>query len=299
MVKNPWWAIGLDIIWFKIQIMPEEMNPLDKQEALKAENDFLKMKLMLEHGAIFGPGEANPNVPAEIENEFLKQVARFEDEWSKLKRITIFEKIGKPTHFKPVAEIPPGKIRDAWCELFSYMIEHGVQLDACSPNVTEQELYRFTIEELFNEETEDMDIPGMMTCYIYDEFHPDPVYDNTRMVENDLLNDIFSARELFREIQYNKSGFVFNGKKYDDWASFKKKIDNFKSLFDKFSMELLSTESCEVSEKDCCVRGQYAVKATSKNEAIHFKGGFKVKLVKDEFNYWNFSVITIEGFNLE
>lgn len=51
--------------------MPEDFSHLDEEERLRAENEFLKMKLMLERGAQFGLGE-NIDLPAETENQFLK-----------------------------------------------------------------------------------------------------------------------------------------------------------------------------------------------------------------------------------
>jgi hypothetical protein len=41
--------------------MPEEFSHLNEEEKLKAENEFLKMKLMLEQGALFGGNESKDN----------------------------------------------------------------------------------------------------------------------------------------------------------------------------------------------------------------------------------------------
>src|SRR5690349_7475369 len=147
--------------------------PLNKLEQLRNENDFLKMKLMLERGATFGTGDDENEIPPEIENKFLSNIIDFEKQFDEGRRITVYEKLGKPEKFKPVKDIPSAQFGKAWKDLSVYLEKNGIGLDACSPNVTDQELYRFVIEELFNHEIDDINIPGMMTCFIYDEFHPD------------------------------------------------------------------------------------------------------------------------------
>ena len=59
--------------------MNENFESSDEEEKLKAENDFLKMKIMLERGATFG-GD-NSELPAEIENAFLNNVMAFEKQF--------------------------------------------------------------------------------------------------------------------------------------------------------------------------------------------------------------------------
>ena len=50
--------------------MPDDISNLNEEQKLKAENEFLKMKLMLERGASFGT-DNDTALPAGVENEFL------------------------------------------------------------------------------------------------------------------------------------------------------------------------------------------------------------------------------------
>jgi hypothetical protein len=278
--------------------MPEEFDHLNEEEKLKAENDFLKMKLMLEKGATFG-GNENNELPAEIENEFLKNMMAFEKQFEERKTIKIFDKIGRPGHFKPVSAIPDNEIDNAWNELSNHLNEYGIDLGVCSPNISNRELYRFTTEELFEHETDDMNVPGWATNFVYDEFHPDPVYDNSKMVEQNLFRDIFSKSDLFFEIDYDKSGFVFNGKLYEDRKPFIDKINRFKSLFDEIEATEHTTGNCEVNSGDCVVTGNYKAIARNENSEMVFEGSFRVELIFNHLDYWYFKNIQIEGFNPE
>lgn len=274
----------------------ENFNHLEGDEKLKAENEFLKMKLMLENGAKFEMSEEN-ELPAAIENEFLSNMAAFEKQFAERKTIKVFDKIGRPAHFKPVAEIPDEEIEKAWEELSDYLDKYGISLDVCSPNISKRELYRFAIEELFEHETDDMDLPGWTTNFIYDEFHPDPVYDNSRLVEQDLLHDIFRKEDLFCEIHYAKEGFVFNSQPYDEFRVYGEKINRFKSLFDEIELQDFNIVHCLVNGTACAVKGNYKAFAKNDENEIFFEGNFQVELIQKDFEYWYIKNIQIDGFN--
>jgi hypothetical protein len=274
----------------------EDLNHLNEEDKLKAENDFLKMKIMLENGGVFG-GNENNELLAEMENEFLNYVVAFEKQSENQKYISIFDKIGRPSHFKPAAEIPDEEINIAWEKLSVHLHKYGISLDVCSPNISTRELYRFTVEELFDYKTHDMNLQGLKTNFIYDEFHPDPVYDNSRQVEQNLFHDIFSKTDIFYEIDYDKTGFVFNNKLYEEREPFFKMINRFKSVFDEIEVTGYTTISCEVKDTDCVVKGNYGALAKNANNSIVCEGGFKVELVLNDMDYWYFKNIQIDGFN--
>ena len=279
--------------------MRQDFSQMNEEENLRTENEFLKMKLMLEHGGQFGELEedGNTDLPPEIENQFLNNVLAFERQFSEHKVIKVYDKIGRPQHFRPVAEITDNDIGEVWQRLKDYLNDHGIDVGVCSPNISIRELYRFVTEELFDYETDDMDLPGWTINYIYDEFHPDPVYDNSRLVEQDLFNDVFRKDDLFFEIDYSRKGFVFNDVFYRDFKLYSDRINKFKSVFDEIEVTEFNVDDCLVNESDCCVRGNYKVTASiGPNETI-FAGQFVVKLVINDLGYWEMKDIRIDGFN--
>ena len=72
--------------------MSEEFKHLNEEERLKAENDFLRMKLMLENGAEFGNIESDKDLPPNIENEFLNYIIEFEKHAENPVYIKVFDK---------------------------------------------------------------------------------------------------------------------------------------------------------------------------------------------------------------
>ncbi len=276
--------------------MSEEFSKLNDEESLKAENEFLKMKLMLERGAEFG-NSTDANLPTDVENQFLNYIEEYERQFEQHKTISVNERLKTPKQFRPVAEIPDEEIGQAWAELSDYMNKHGISLDVCSPNVTVRELYRFTTEELLNQTMGDIRIPGMMTNFIYDEFYPDPIYDNSRMVEQDLFNDIFNKRDLFFEIHYCKEGFIFNGTFFSGRNQYIEKINRFKSLFSEIELTECKVDECKIENETCIVNGSYSAIAVAAEIETVYKGGFRVELEVNDIEYWDFSKIFIEGFD--
>jgi hypothetical protein len=142
----------------------EDFSHLEGDEKIKAENDFLKMKMMLEQGAQFG-GTGNGSMPVKMENDFLNYIMAFEAHAANPKTIKVFDKIGRPQHFKPVNEIPNDAMEQALVELRTYLGAYGISLSVCSPNISTWELYRFVIEELFDYDMNDFDYPGVQTSF--------------------------------------------------------------------------------------------------------------------------------------
>ena len=54
--------------------------------------------------------------------------------------IKVFDRIKRPTHFKPLNEIPDNEIGKAWDELDTYLNKYNIDLAVCSPNISNREL---------------------------------------------------------------------------------------------------------------------------------------------------------------
>ncbi|MDQ6903188.1 MAG: hypothetical protein M3139_09275 [Bacteroidota bacterium] len=82
--------------------MNENFEDLSEEnnENLKNENEFLKMKLMLEQGAEFGTIKSDSELPATVENEFLNYIMAFEKQAAERKTIKVFDRIERPEHLK-------------------------------------------------------------------------------------------------------------------------------------------------------------------------------------------------------
>jgi hypothetical protein len=273
-------------------------NNLSEEEKLKAENDFLKMKIMLEHGGDFGaPENLNAELSPEMENAFLNNIIEFEKQFQQRKTTTVYKKIGEPKHFKPVNKIPDDEIEDEWNKLSDYMQQYGVDLFACSPKVTAKELYRFTTEELFKYEMDDMNIPGMMSGFIYDEFYPDYEYDNTRYAIDDCIKPILRKEPLEFLMWFAKENIQLNTHKNLTEEQLKEIVNNFKNKFDDIELKEIENVSCDLEQENCKVTGTHETILTFDNTPVPVKRNWLVEYILHN-DYWSIVNVQIEGIEL-
>ena len=275
--------------------MPEDYKNLDPLEALRAENDFMKMKLMLEHGADFQYSEGATALSPETEHEFLNYIMDFEQQETRAVERTVFEVLGSPQQFPVAGDIAEDKIRELLQALLSYMKERGIELTVFSPNVKPFELYRFITEELFRHRMLHMDMPGMATCFIYDEFHPDHPYENSRTAMNECIREIFNGNDLQWTFQYEQ---VIQLNDHTDLSleSFRRKINGFKQRYEHIEPINIELLDCTLSEDSCLVTGKYEVCLTTPAEHWLKTGLWSVRFrYWEELDIWMITNIQIEG----
>jgi hypothetical protein len=295
VLKTPNFLIPISLLT-STKAMPQEFDHLSAEEQLKAENEFLKLKMMLENGAQFG-GISNEALPAEIENEFLKNVMAFEQQFANRKTITVFEKIGSPTHFLPAHQIADVGINYAWQQLDENLSKHQINLSACSPSVTQRELYRFATQELFYKEIDEMAIPGWTTNYIYDEFYPDPLYENTKTALEECIKEILCV-EPVEYMHYYTDMIRLNQKCDLSHEEFKMIINRFKTAFDDIVVKNLEVTQCSVEEDSSAVKGTYHLSVYFGHHEKIMAGQWQVDLEPDEArHYWYINALTISGIS--
>jgi len=278
--------------------MNENFESSKEEENLKNENEFLKMKLMLEQGAQFGTMQADSELPAGIENEFLNYIMAYEKQAVERKMIKIFDKIERPNHFKPVNEIPEDEIENAWNNLDEYLRKYSIELSVCSPNISDRELYRFTTEELFNHEMDDMNVPGMMSCFTYDEFYPDYKYDNTRHAVEDCIEVILKKKHFDWMPLLKKENLRINDHYPVSEKEYINLINRFKDAYEDIQLQEMNDPVCTIEGNSCYVKGNYDVTLTFSSEEIFINGEWMVEYEFDEdFGFWEIANVQVEGIN--
>lgn len=260
--------------------MQEEYRHLDQREALKVENEVIKMKLMLEHGAEFSQNASAPPLSPEAEHQFLNYILDVERQESMAREVTVFEVLGSPQQFPPEEGMSDDSVREWLQVLLHCMKNHGIELTVFSPNVTGREVYRFITTELFAHRMLHIHMPGMVTCFIYDEFHPDHPYENSRTAVNECLKEIFSVRDLQWVFQYEQI-LALNEHQHLTIDQFRHKVNGFKKRYSHIEPLVVEVGSCQIEGDDCEVSGKFEVCFTSSREHVLKTGLWKVK-----FRYW-------------
>lgn len=173
----------------------------DPEENLRIENEFLKMKMMAESGAMFG---GKSNISPDIENEFLKHVMEFEKSYADASSQKIFDILEKPS-FNDESELDDDRFQIEFKRLEDLLDDHHLNVDFIAER-PDRFKYNFITKELFEHETDFIPMKGMTTNFIYEEFHPDHKQEISE-VTNDFLNDFFD-RKLGMDNNYISDEFI-------------------------------------------------------------------------------------------
>ncbi len=274
---------------------PEEEKGEEHFDDLRLENEIKKIKLSLEHGGNYiSPTEEN--LPPEIESQWLDYIKQFEEELAKRKRILVYNLIGRP-FYKLNNNIPDSDIKEELNKVRDVLHRHAITVDTICP-VSDRELYRFITEELFREETNDMHIEGMTTCFIYEEYHPNHEYDiRSRCTE--FINHILDKKRewapdylgLAHEVISN-SGKLTNKEVIS-------KIAHFRDAFRSFTITDFTILSISINEHtaeaECTIH--YAGVLEDADEKMEFSGDAGFSLVYTS-KLWVISKIDIPGVPL-
>lgn len=147
----------------------ESLGP-EETEELRMENEFLRLKIQAQFGGVTGNFG---DLPPEVENEFLKHVMAFEEQFNvEQKPLKIAAFLGNPV-FRPQEELNDREFKAELNRLIKLLSEKCISVDFLRER-DERFKYKFVTEELFNHETDfGVNLPDMMNCFIYEDFHPD------------------------------------------------------------------------------------------------------------------------------
>ncbi len=270
----------------------------DLQENFRIENEFLKIKLKAQHGDAFQMG-INSSMPPEIENQFLKSMMAFEDEYANVEYATVFERIGKPL-FIPVNEMKKEALGGAIKKLTELLTKNDILLDICDGPYPDETIYRFITEELFAIKVEKKPIAGMGCNFIYEEFHPNHEADIIKRTHT-FLHNWFHRKftEYCTELSWHCITADGNQLTREDVIG---KMNIFFEAFgqftdDGYNIDKVSFELQEDVDKGMgFAEGVLKYDAIMENgEVIHYEGPYKLYMQMED-KWWSIFYFIMPGF---
>jgi hypothetical protein len=268
----------------------------DQEQNLRIENELLKIKLQAEHGAWFD--EFGDDLPPELEAEFLRNVQLFEDSFDKGEEMSIYECIGKP-EYKNVNGLTADEIDQEMERVLELLHSKNILLDV-SGEYEPAIIYKFITDELFHEKIREINIPGFMHHFIYEEFHPDHKADMGRTAQKFLdhwfekgfdENSFELAHQLLTE-----DGKIFSR---DEVIT---KLHNCLNSYHKFSnIEFIGCDTrFEWNEEKGIglghAEGMFRYDAELENrETLHFEGRFMLYMFNQD-GFWQIFYFVFPGF---
>ncbi|HMK25585.1 MAG TPA: hypothetical protein VK483_06090 [Chitinophagaceae bacterium] len=268
----------------------------DPEQNLRIENEILKLKMQAERGALFGGNLED--LPPEMEAEFLKNVQQFEDSFDKARQVTIYECIGKPA-YKKVEELMPEKIKGEITRIIELMHSKNIILEVMGQYELSV-IYKFITEELFQEKIREVNFPGYIHSFVYEEFHPNH---NIRIAgtAQDFLNHWFEKG--FDENNTELAGqlITVEGKNFSKKEVIEKLhncLNNYQRFINiKFKGSDIAFEWDEKEGKGLGhAEGMFSYDAEIESgETIRIEGPFKLYMI-NEMGRWQIFYFVFPGF---
>jgi hypothetical protein len=182
----------------------EDINSFFFNEQNKKKLDELKKKYGMIHS-----GE-NENASPELVNKFLDNVQKFEEAYEKGEYKKVIEVLKYPT-FKKLDELTVKDISKEIIKVLDIYENNNINIDVIEKNdVSEEDFYKFLTEELPQHEMDYIDIEGLRTNFIYEDFHPSDKLDAKDTI-NFFIRALLDNDKENLELWVSKQKFHFNG----------------------------------------------------------------------------------------
>ncbi len=274
----------------------------DQEIDRKIDNELKKRDLTEKYGASFS--NINDDLSPEIENIWLNNIEEFEKQYEKAKLTTVWEYIGKP-EYRKITEINESEISPRLNELFDLLDKNNISLDTIC-DVEEKELYRFITDELFEHEMDDMRIPGMTSCFIYEEFHPNAKNEIERAIDYFFRMTMAKMKNIGGEgydlLYIDEQNFCDIDGNTIDKEKVIKSINTFLDSFDSLSIVTYDVKSLAINkeEEDACVDFHICYRGVFDGTAqyVEYKGDGSFKLHPSEYGGWSIYQIDMPGLKI-
>ena len=236
-----------------------------------------------------------------MEEEWLNNIEKFEEQSAKGETCTVWEYIGKP-QYRLLNELSEGDVAEELAALLDYMNIKGISLDTLC-EVEERELYRFILEELFQYKMDDMQVPGMQTCFIYEEFHPNAQYDIEQAYDYFLTMTLGKADHVggsgYDLLYIDTEEFVNKDNKKLEQEDIIHYLNNFLNTFDYFTIESHRISKVKISQEENEAILEFAIHYAGRfnkcSDTVSFKGDGLFKLRPSKYGGWNIYFIDMPG----
>ncbi len=268
----------------------------DPEQNLRIENEILKLKMQAERDALFGG--SLENLAPEVEAEFLKNVQQFEDSFDKASPITIYECIGRPG-YKNAEELMPEEVKGEIIRIIDLMHSKNIIFEV-QGQYELSVIYKFITEELFQEKIREVNFPGFIHSFVYEEFHPSHHIDIARTAQ-DFLGHWFEKGFDENNTEFASQLITAEGKIF----SKEEVIEKLRNCLDSYQRFINikfkgSDTAFEWDEKEGKglghAEGMFSYDAVIENgETIHIEGLFKLFMI-NETGRWQIFYFVFPGF---
>ncbi len=265
--------------------MESKSNKQQDDEALRIENQVRKLKLELKHGAKFGNFNPDLQLPPHIEKMFLDNVERVEKALSEAKKIKMYDLIGRP-EFKKADSLGDEELEIELKNVHEILYQNQIFCDSIY-GVDNRKFYSFITEELREEMMEDINVPGFIAHFFYEDYHP-----NHEAAIGEMSYDFM--------LSFLKNNEKFEFEEFDEPIINAKELHNFRDSYRCFEIAELKLKSVEIKEYSATAIYKADFTGSIEGSSIMLKFSEIITLdLSLDSKYWNIKKVTFPSLNDE
>lgn len=272
----------------------QQNNRGSLDDQLRIENEIIKMKLMLEHGARFSSGEGSDMMDPALEHAFLKHVLAMEEAQKNGNNLTVFQKLGCPTDITAPEDLTEDEFPQALQQLQKRLSAHGIQVRPVEKDIAPEEFYRFLSKDLM--EVKVHEIPNVH-CFLFETFQGQDGCRLERIAQEEGLQNVIAGLAPLGEISKNKP-LRLNGFEHHDRTSVQHRLMRFRMPYE--DVLALNKRVCRTVLEDntCTVYGTHDTALCMKDHCEMVHGEWFVTFQRSESDEWHIAEIDIDGLRI-
>lgn len=275
---------------------PFHQQPDPSADRLRIDNDFLKLKLMLEQGAEFHTMPGAPPPDPSLENRFLREVVDFEERHRSAGIVRVGDRVGPLHDFCPADSVPEGRLQAELARLQERFHDRGIHLATLSPNFDPRDIYRFMLGEFLELPMRDIEHPGIY-CFVYDDFYPDPYYENEWIALECCIRPILNLAPIPSFLP-DGGRITLNGHEGLDEEECRERISRLHERYTEIVPLHCEAVKTTIRGDRCQVSGRHETGLCEASECRIVRGSWMVELQRVDGGDWQVITVTVEGFAL-
>jgi len=234
--------------------------------------------------------EPTPEIDA-----FLDSINSFADALESDDRITLRAYLNNPKVLPPEALKDRRRLGEELDALIELLALHHVQIDVLY-DVSDYELYRFIVEELFDELVADIRRPEMNLWFSYEDYHPKDEAD-TIMYSDIFLRNLLSRDSRIALLTLGSNGFITGGGTLLSQQQFRQLVHKFWASYTViYDIDMLSPET-NVSGDEATVTALVAWTGLPRHcrEPVRVSGRASLRLMRNADKGWDVIQARVPG----
>ena len=238
----------------------------------------------------------------QLEGEWLDYITEFERQFENAVQITVRARIGNP-EIRPLAEITDSELEAELDRLFELLDLHNIAIDFLHEQ-SDREIYRFITEEFLDEMTDDMQIPGMVSHFIYEEFHPNDEDDIKQSID-EFLYGLFKEGLKDQESMFytwiSKENMHGSHGEPLGFEQFKESVSDFYEAYPVITKHVFEMSEILIDDDAATAGVTIEWHGIPKHEAaiVRHQAASQFKLTRSVYGGWDITQAQIPGWNFK